>query len=799
MRPTAESTTVWDARTRRRVDVTGVVQGVGFRPHVYSLAKAHGLAGEVWNSPAGLVAEVEGDSADVDAFCRELDASPPPLAVVESMTIADLPPRGGTEFAIRSSRSGSGRTFVSPDVTICDDCLAELGDPTDRRFRHAFITCTNCGPRFTVTTALPYDRPFTTMAGFAMCDACAAEYVDPGNRRFHAQTICCPDCGPRLRMVRPQRHPVYGEDALREARSLLAAGAIVAVKGIGGFHLACDATNDEAVTTLRKRKQRGDKPFAVMAADLATARALVDLDDSEVTLLTGRTRPVVLARRRPVAKTAPSVAPAQGDLGVMLAYSPLHHLLLGLEGDSPGPRLLVMTSGNVAGEPIVTDDDDALDRLGGLADAWLLHDRPIHVPCDDSVTRWVAGVEAPVRRSRGEAPLPLTLPFEVPPVLAVGADLTNTFCLAEGRLAWLSAHVGDMDDLATLRAFGAAEAHLEELTGVRPAALAADRHPAYRSRRWAVEHAEGRAVHGVQHHHAHVASTMAEHGVTTGERVIGVAFDGTGYGDDGAVWGGELLVASYDGYERAGHLAYVDLPGGDAAVRNPCRMALSHLRSAGVPWDDDLPSVRACRDDERAVLARQLERGLGCVPTSSMGRLFDAVASLADICHRAGYDAQAAMELEAVARGVGAVDGYCFDLCADSGSGSVVFDPAPVVRAVTHDVRAGVGQALVAARFQQGVVDLVVAAAEMVRHRTGLSRATLSGGVFLNRFVTQGCARDLSAAGFEVLRHRRVPASDAGIALGQVAVLAHAEGLPEAARPVPPRRQPSPEKESPCA
>ena len=778
-----------------------MVQGVGFRPHVYSLARAHGLAGEVWNSPAGLVAEVEGNRAAVEAFCAELETAPPPLAVVESLTIADLPLQGGTEFAIRSSRSGSGRTFVSPDVTICDDCLAELGDPADRRFRHAFITCTNCGPRFTVTTALPYDRPSTTMAGFPMCEACTQEYADPGDRRFHAQTICCPDCGPRLRMVRPQREPAYGEDALAEVRSLLAVGAIVAVKGIGGFHLACDATNEEAVAALRKRKQRGDKPFAVMAPDVATARALVDLDEAETALLTGRTRPVVLARGRagPAPALAPSVAPGQDDLGVMLAYSPVHHLLLGLAGDPPGSRLLVMTSGNLAGEPIVTEDDDALRRLGGLVDAWLLHDRPIHVPCDDSVTRWVAGFEAPVRRSRGEAPLPLSLPFVVPPVLAVGADLKNTFCLAEGRLAWLSAHIGDMDDLATLRAFGAAEAHLEELTGVRPAALAVDRHPAYRSRRWAVEQAGDRPVHDVQHHHAHVASTMAEHGIASGERVIGVALDGTGYGDDGAVWGGELLVASYDGYQRAGHLGYVDLPGGDAAVRNPCRMALSHLRSAGVPWDDDLPSVSACRDDERAVLARQLERGLGCVPTSSMGRLFDAVASLADICHRVGYDAQAAMELEAVARQVGAVDGYRFDVRADAESGPVVFDPAPVVRAVTHDVRAGAGPALVAARFQQGVVDLVVTAAEIVRQRTGLFRVALSGGVFLNAFVTEGCARDLSAVGFEVLRHRKVPASDAGIALGQVAVLAHAAGLPHDASPVPPRRQPSPEKESPCA
>ncbi len=784
-------------RVRRRVEARGVVQGVGFRPHVYSLARTHGLSGEVWNSTDGAVAEVEGDRAEVDAFCRELADAPPPLAVVASLTMAELPPQGGTEFVIRASRSGTGRTFVSPDVTLCDDCLAELADPANRRFRHAFITCTNCGPRFTITTGLPYDRPNTTMSIFPMCPACAAEYADPADRRFHAQTICCPGCGPRLRLVRPQRETSYDEAALGEARSLLAAGAVVAVKGVGGFHLACDATSEEAVTTLRKHKQRGDKPFAVMVSDVAAARALVDLDDAETALLTGRTRPVVLARRRAGAAhpLASSVAPGQDDLGLMLPYSPLHHLLLGLPGDPDGPRALVLTSGNVAGEPIVTDDDEALARLAGLADAWLLHDRPIHVPCDDSVTRAVAGLEAPVRRSRGEAPLPLTLPFEVPPVLAVGADLTNTFCVAEGRLAWLSGHVGDMDDLATLRAFTAAETHLEQLTGVRPEALAADHHPAYRSRRWAVEHAAGRPVHEVQHHHAHVASTMAEHGVPSGERVIGVAFDGTGYGDDGAAWGGEVLVASYAGYQRAAHLAYVDLPGGDAGVRNPYRMALSHLRHAGVAWTDDLPSVRACRAGELDVLERQLQRRLACVPTSSMGRLFDTVASLAGICQRAGYDAQAAMELEAVARGAGEVEGYAFGLRAGTAGEPLVLEPAPVVRAVAYDVRSGVGPDLVAARFQQGVVDLVAAAVSDVRRRTGLERVTLSGGVFLNAFVTERCALALSAAGFDVLRHHRVPASDAGLALGQVAVLAHAL---DAASDVRPRRQQSPEMESPC-
>ena len=747
---------------RRRVVVHGAVQGVGFRPFVYALARSLDLSGSVWNTGDGVVAEVEGASAEIEAFCLRLQRDAPPLSQVVGVGSTPLELSGGTGFHIRGSEQGTGNTFVAPDVTICEDCLDDLSDPRNRRYRHPFVTCTNCGPRFTIITGLPYDRPTTTMAGFPLCADCAREYADPLDRRFHAQTVCCPACGPRLRLIRPVGASSYDEAALREARRLLSDGAVLAVKGIGGYHLACDAGDDQAVAVLRKRKQRGDKPFAVIVRSVEDARRLVVLDDVEAGLLASRSRPIVLAQRIPGAVAA-SVAPGSDDLGVLLAYAPLHHLLLGLPGDLPGPGVLVMTSGNLAGEPIVTDDDDARGRLSGLADAWLAHDRPIHVPCDDSVTRAVGGIESPVRRSRGQAPLPLALPFETPPALAVGADLKNTFCLAEGRLAWMSGHVGDMDDLRTLTAFTAAEAHLEMLTGVSPTELATDRHPAYRSRRWAFDHARGRPVEEVQHHHAHVAATMAENGLTS-RQVLGVAFDGTGYGDDGAAWGGEFLVADYASFERAAHLAYVDLPGGDAGVRNPCRMALSHLRRSGVDWDARLPSVRACDDIELGLLERQLESGLRCVPTSSMGRLFDAVASIAGICHRAGYDAQAAMELEARARGFEGATGYAF--------GQDV-DPAPVVAAVAADVLAGVEPGLVAARFQQGVVDLVVQVLVRLREQTGLTTATLSGGVFLNAFLTAACACALTDAGFEVLRHTKVPASDAGIALGQVAVLAH--------------------------
>ncbi|MFC4783881.1 carbamoyltransferase HypF [Nocardioides sp. MAHUQ-72] len=785
-------------RRRRRVSVRGVVQGVGFRPHVYALARSLDLAGAVWNTADGVVVEVEGAGPDVSAFCERVAREAPPLALVTGVEVDELPPLGGTSFTIRDSETTAGRTFVSPDVTICDDCLDDLLDAGNRRHRHPFVTCTSCGPRFTITTGLPYDRPTTTMAGFPLCTACAREYADPADRRFHAQTVCCPDCGPRLFLTRPGRGTTYDEAALAEARRLIADGAVVAVKGVGGYHLVCDATSEQATSTLRKRKQRGDKAFALLVRTLEDAERLVHLDDAERALLASRARPVVLAGRRSGAPVADAVAPGSADLGVMLPATPLHHLLLGLPGDPGGPVALVMTSGNLSGEPIVTGDEEARTRLAAVADAWLGHDRPIHVPCDDSVSRVVDGEESPVRRSRGHAPLPLDLPFDAPATLAVGGDLKNTFCLAEGRLAWLSGHVGDMDDISTLDSFDRAVSHLGTITGVVPVALAVDRHPAYRSRQWAARHADGRPVLEVQHHHAHVASTMAEHGVPPGVRVLGVAFDGTGYGDDGAAWGGEFLVADYTSSARAAHLSYVPLPGGDAGVRNPCRMALSHLRSAGLDWDDRLPSVRVCGDDELALLDRQLTTGLRCVPTSSMGRLFDAVASIAGIRHRVGYDAQAAMELEAVARGASGSPGYQFGLVGTGPDGHRI-DAAPVVTAAAADVLARVPASVVAARFQQGVVDLVVAVLTRLRDETGLTRATLSGGVFLNATLTGGCARALATEGFEVLRHRRVPASDAGLALGQVAVLAHRGRPSDPSMSSKGRRGEPPEEETPCA
>ncbi len=762
------------ARGRQRSTVRGVVQGVGFRPFVYALARDLGLSGSVGNTAGGVVIEVEGAQSGLTAFTARLRSDAPPLARITGVLTEVMSCRGGTEFVITDSTGGTGRTLVSPDVATCDDCLAELADPADRRYRHAFISCTNCGPRFTIVVDLPYDRPATTMADLPLCGTCAAEYADPGDRRFHAQTVACRDCGPTLTLRQPGEPDRVGDDALAGARELLSAGAIVAVKGLGGYHLACDAGDEAAVAALRKRKDRGDKPFAVMVADLAAAEAIAELSAAEHDLLTDFRRPVVLlARRAGSAQLAAAVAPGSPDVGVMLAYTPVHHLLFGLSGDEPGPAALVMTSGNVSGEPIVIDDEVARTRLGGLADAWLGHDRPIHVPCDDSVVRVAGGVELPVRRSRGYAPLPVALPVPVHPALAVGGDLKNTFCLGEGGYAWLSAHVGDMDDLATLQAFEAATAQLSAVTGVRPQYVIADRHPGYRSAAWAERC--GLPTRLVQHHHAHIASAMAENGLDGTERVIGFAFDGTGYGDDGAAWGGEVLIADYDDFTRAAHLRYAWLPGGDAGVRNPCRMALSHLHAAGVAWDPRLPSVAACSADELAVLPRQLESGLACIRTSSMGRLFDAVSSLAGVCHRIAYEAEAAMRFEGLARGALSSCGpaYSFAVRPDAtDAGPALLDPSPVLAAITADVLAVADPAVIAARFHLAVADLVAEVAVDLRARTGLNTIALSGGVFLNALLSTLCAERLTAQGFQCLRHRNVPPSDAGLALGQLVIAA---------------------------
>lgn len=754
-------------RRRLRVTVRGVVQGVGFRPFVYTTAAALSLSGLVRNDSSGAIIEVEGDPAGIDDFLYRLRKHPPPLAIIESIATEAIPVVGGTGFAIAdTSRSGTGRTLASPDVAMCAECAAELRDPGNRRYRHPFVNCTNCGPRFTIIGSLPYDRATTTMATFEMCAECAREYADPADRRFHAQPVCCLSCGPRLYYRTPAGDVIHRDDALHAARLLLRDGGVLAVKGVGGYHLACDARNDTAVSELRRRKRRGDKPFAVMVPDLLTARCIANVDEYSERVLTGPQRPIVLLPRRTDSGVADSVAPHNPDLGVMVAYTPLHALLFGLPGDEQGPDVLVMTSGNLGGEPICYVDDDALTRLSSLADGWLMHDRKILVPCDDSVIRVVDGTELPIRRSRGYAPLPVALPVQLPPTLAVGADLKNTMAVADGRYAWLSQHIGDMDDLATLSAFDFAQSHLQALTGVDPEVLVADAHPLYRSTHWAHRNAAGRPVRTVQHHHAHIAAVMAEHGYDGSEQVIGFAFDGTGYGPDDAVWGGEVLLANYKGYQRLAQLKYVPLPGGDVSVMRPYRMALAHLWAVGIPWDADLAPVAACPPDEKKVLAHQLETGVGCAPTSSMGRLFDAVSALVGVRQVVAYEAQAAIELEGLSRSFDCVAAYTFDV--DRSDPTALIDSAPVLHAAIRDLRAGVSAGVIGARFHRAVADLIVELADQLCN--GSQTIALSGGVFQNALLLRLALKGLQDKGFEVITHRCVPPNDGGIALGQLLV-----------------------------
>lgn len=772
---------------RRRLRVEGLVQGVGFRPFVHRSASRLGLVGFVANQAAGVVVEVEGERDAVAAFEAALLTDVPPLARVDAVHAEVQAPRRDTEFRIApSAPGGPGVTVVPPDVATCDACLAELLDPADRRHRYPFVNCTDCGPRFTIIEALPYDRPATTMRAFPMCADCAREYHDPGDRRFHAQPVACPACGPTLRLTEADGAVrASGERALAEAQEALVTGRIVAVKGLGGYHLVCDATNGRAVAELRRRKARGAKPFAVLVADLDAARAVADVDGTEAQALLSPARPIVLVRRHagPAAeRIAADVAPGNPLLGVLLPYTPLHHLLVrAAPGGTDSPSILVCTSANRADEPIAFEDDDARRRLAGLADLLLVHDRPIHVPCDDSVSRVVAGAVQPIRRARGFAPLPVALPTEVRPVLAVGADLKTAFCVAHGRQAWLSQHLGDMGTVETLQAFERTIAQFARTYGVEPEVVACDAHPGYVTSGWARRAAAALGVpwRAVQHHRAHVAALLAEHGLAPTHPLIGVAFDGTGHGDDGTVWGGEFLVTGPEAagapLQRAARLAAVPLPGGDAAVVRPARVALAHLGAAGIGWDAGLPPVAACAPEERRVLARLLESGRSAVPTSSMGRLFDAVASLAGVRHEVHFEAEAAIELEGLVP-AGADpdfdDAYRFGRRWDV-DGCLVLDPAPVVRAVVADVRGGVEQATLARRFHAAVAAAVVDTADRLRERWGTDTVGLTGGCFQNATLTQWTAAGLRSEGFHVLVHREVPANDGGVALGQ-AVLAAA-------------------------
>jgi hydrogenase maturation protein HypF len=751
---------------RRAIAVQGIVQGVGFRPFVYGLAERHKLHGFVKNQTGGVLIEVEGESRALDRFLSELAGQPPPLARIEGLSWEGRPPRGDSLFRIEPSQADpAGAVFVSPDVATCDACLAEMFDPTQRRYRYPFLNCTDCGPRLTIVRGVPYDRQRTTLASFSLCPACRREYDDPADRRFHAQPTACPACGPHLQLLAGGQRSAA--DPLAGFVAALRAGRIGALKGLGGYHLACDARREPVVAELRRRKHRDEKPFAVMVRDLAGAEALAEVGPAEKDLLTSPRRPIVLLRKRPGAAVAASVAPGNPYLGILLPYTPLHHLLLHDLDGMP----LVMTSGNRSDEPIAYEDADALERLGDIANVFLTHDRPIHVRCDDSVTRVVDGLELPLRRSRGYAPQPIALPRECRrPILAVGGQLKGTFALGRGRHAFLSHHLGDLDHFDAYRAFTRDVGLYEQLLAIRPEVLAHDLHPDYASTRYARQRRPDALV-AVQHHHAHVASCMAEHGLV--EPVLGVAFDGTGYGSDGAVWGGEFLIADYRQFRRAAHLRYVGLPGGDQAIREPWRMAVAHLLDAGAattPLEQRLapPALRT--------ITRMLERRLNSPPTSSAGRLFDAVAALAGVRDRVSYEGQAAVELEWLATPTAPDGVYPFDLQeareGEPAEPVLVIDTRPLIRAVADDARRGTSPALIARRFHSTLVEVIAAVCGRLRRASGLEAVALSGGVFLNALVTgEVCAR-LQREGFRVYRQRLVPPNDGGLSLGQLAIAA---------------------------
>jgi hydrogenase maturation protein HypF len=748
----------------KAIHITGIVQGVGFRPFVYNLALRHDLGGWVRNTSEGVDIQVEGTHEQLDAFIAALSAEAPPLSHIDTFTVTDCPPEGFTVFEIRNSHRIEGAFQpISPDVALCADCQRELLTPTDQRYRYPFINCTNCGPRFTIIKDIPYDRPQTTMAEFELCPVCAAEYHDPANRRFHAQPVACAECGPQVWLEYDSQR-FDKDDAIQQAISLLRAGKILALRGLGGFHLACDATNAAAVAELRRRKQRPDKPFAVMMRDMAQIERYCVVSAEEATLLTAPAAPIVLLHQTTGQSLANEVAPKQVTLGVMLPYTPLHRLLF--DADMPP---LVMTSGNRSGEPIVTTNDAAQEKLADIADAFLFHNRDIYIRTDDSVVRVWNGVTLPMRRSRGYVPFPVTLPYAMPSVLAVGGEMKNTFCLTRENRALLSHHIGTLDNYATVQSLEQGITHFETMFRVTPTLIVHDLHPDYASTRYAVDRAEHDTLPriAVQHHHAHIAACMAEHQLSGERPVIGVCFDGTGYGTDGTIWGGEFLLADYHGFERLAHLKPMPLPGGDASTRKPARIALAALMTSGLTLAEDLPPAGSLSAEETRIVQQQIERGINTPLTSSVGRLFDAVSALLGVCQVATYEGQAAIELEAVADahedGVYPID--------DTAAG---LDPAPLITQLVNDWREGVSANIIAARFHNSIAAMIVNTVQRLVAETGIREVALTGGVFQNVTLLNKTVPALETANLTVYTHRLVPPNDGGLALGQ-AIIGHTQ------------------------
>ncbi len=747
---------------RARGRVKGIVQGVGFRPFVYKIATRLGLGGHVANTPEGVDIEIEGSPGSIQSFYKALVEESPPLAHIASVHWEEIPPKRDTRFHILKSNSrGERTTLISPDVSVCEDCLREMRDPADRRYRYPFINCTNCGPRYTIIIDIPYDRAATTMKKFLMCQDCQEEYHDPSNRRFHAQPNACWECGPRVTLHDSRGRLIPAEDPISEAGQLLAQGYILAVKGLGGFHLAVDARNHKAVVRLRRRKHREEKPLAVMVQDMDKAKGLAHVDEAEASLLSSPERPIVLLKKRRFHGLSPQVSPRNKNLGVMLPYTPLHHLLL-----EHSPDVLVMTSGNMSDEPINIHNEAAFKNLSHIADFFLVHDRDIYLRSDDSVTRVVDGKVRHIRRSRGYVPRPVFLAdyaAQMPQVLAVGAELKNTVCLTKRGLAFPSQHIGDMENLETYEFFLLTIKHLQRILEITPQVLAHDLHPDYLSTRYATEQT-GFPLEPVQHHHAHIVSCMAEHGLEG--PVIGLAMDGTGLGSDGKIWGCEFLVADLVSFTRVGHLRYIPLPGGDLAAKFPWRMALIYLYQAFGPelFRLPLPLLKKIDQEEARVILSAATTGLSSPLSSSCGRLFDAVAALLNLRLHNAYEGQAAMELE-MAQSQRVKGGYPFEVKQEDGCW--VLDPLPMIRAVVGDILEGESKGSISSKFHNSLIRHFADLTLKISEHTGIKRVVMSGGCFQNATLLSGLTRTLASYGLETYSHQVVPANDGGLSLGQ--------------------------------
>ena len=747
----------------RRLQVNGIVQGVGFRPFVYQLANQYKLNGDVANTSSGVTIHVEGIPKDVEFFTKDLAEKSPPLAHITQISLHDEPLNNYKKFTIEESRGKAVMsTLISPDVSICDDCRRELFDPKDRRSHYPFINCTNCGPRYTIVDDIPYDRPKTSMRHFKMCALCQAEYDDPADRRFHAQPNACAQCGPYVTLFDSARKKVLTSHPIIKAAEILKQGNIVAVKGLGGFHLAVDAENDQAVATLRKRKHREEKPLALMSDDITRIQKYARIGPEEEKLIASPQRPIVLLKKKEPNSISKEVSPRNRYFGVMLPYTPLHYLLF--DNDFTA---LVMTSGNLSEEPIATDNEDAFERLSDIADYFLIHNRDIYLRSDDSIVRRSAADTRFIRRSRGYVPTPVFLRKKAPPILACGAELKNTICLTKGDQAFISQHIGDLENLATYSFFKQTIRHMQSILEIKPEIIAYDLHPDYLSTRYAQEQEFIQKIQ-VQHHHAHIVSAMAENKIDG--PVIGLSFDGTGYGTDGAICGGEVLVVEEDNFSRAAHLSYVPMPGSAAAIKEPWRMAVSYLYHAYGEdfWNLELALLKDFDINTLKIIVEMISKRLNSPHTSSLGRLFDGVASILGLRNYVAFEGQAAMELEMLAKEK-TDSAYHYEWLFDDG---IKIQPQPIIRGVVNDTLKGVEPRVISAKFHNTLVRLFAELCEVMRKDSGLNRVVLSGGVFQNSLILSGLLSALEEKNFTVYSHTRVPPNDGGICLGQAAVAA---------------------------